>query len=378
MEKDNIKKIGLLTYHASHNMGSMLQAYAMQNILRTRFSGDVEIINFSTKKQQEMYGIYDSSKSIKSIIKNFIIFLLKPLFLRRYNDFENFKIKRFHMTPQLYENEDEMQGVGNAYDVIVCGSDQIWNTNCIDYSDAYYLSFAKNVKKISYAPSFGGKNIFASVDSAKKIKEYLEDFDYISVREKNGKNWLESNIHREVELVPDPTLLVDFEEWKALEKEREFDFDYLFFYGSVYDKRVFDTLHYISKATNLKIVMLNLNAWLFKGNFYKGVFLSKHSSPEDYLSLISNAKMIITTSFHGTIFSTIYRKDFWTLSFRESNPDDDRLKTLLEQLSLSDRMFCLEDVKKYDLLEKVDYSEYDNAISKLKKFGFDYLERAMK
>lgn len=372
-----MKKIGLMTFHASHNIGSMLQTYAMQYVLTNRYGFDVKIIDFSNKEQQEMYALYNKKRDIKNILKNGIIFLGKSAFQSRFDDFENFLKNYLKTTHQEYETTDELIGIDKDFDILVCGSDQIWNINCLDFDDAYYLAFATDIPKIAYAPSLGGRNILTSTSELEKYRGYLNDFSSLSVREENGKRWLEELSNRDVELVPDPTMLLDKEVWDQLAVAREFDEDYIFFYGAVYDQRTYNVLNLISKKLGMRIVMLDIKSWIFKGNFMKGIKLSKHTSPRDYLSLIKNAKLVITTSYHGTIFSTIYRKNFWLLTFKETNPDDDRVQTLLKQLNFEDRRIFLEEIENYDLSKNIDYSSYDYDVEQLRSNGFRYLTEAL-
>lgn len=372
-----MKKVGLMTFHASHNIGSMLQTYAMQYILTNKYGFDVKIIDFSNKEQQEMYSLFNKNDSVKNLIKNCIILLGKPAFTSRFNDFELFLKEHLITTTNSYETIDDMVGIEKDFDLLVCGSDQIWNINCRDFDDAYYLPFAKSTPKVAYAPSLGGRNILKSTKDLNKYKHYLNDFASLSVREENGKKWLEELTGRNVYLVPDPTMLLGKEEWDKLSREREFDEDYIFFYGAIYDERTYETLNRISKKLGMKIVMLDIKSWLFKGNFLKGIKLSKHTSPEDYLSLIKNAKLVITTSYHGTIFSTIYNKDFWLLTFKGTNPDDDRVQTLLKQLNFQDRRIFLEDIENYDLRKSIDYSSYIQSVETLKSNGYGYLSKSL-
>lgn len=372
-----MKKVGLITYHASHNMGSMLQTYAMQYILRERFELEVEIINFSNKKQQELYSLINKERSYKGFIKNVAIFILYPMFKRRFIDFESFIKDYFNLTPEAFERTEELTCIENRYDYLICGSDQIWNVSCTDYDDAYFLSFAGNVKKIAYAPSFGGKNIMDNKSSLNKYRDYLNDFDRLSVREKNGKKWVEELTGKNVEIVADPTILLDCNVWENIVGEREFEGDYIFFYGVPFSAKTYDIVREIGRELNMPVVMLDIKSWVYRCNFFKGFKLSKHSSPKDYLSLIKNSKMVITTSFHGTIFSSIFKKDFWTVTFKETNIEDDRINTLLEQLDLQDRKIFIEDHQKYNLNERVDYSGYEKNINELSAKSLKYLEGSL-
>lgn len=372
-----MKKVGLITYHASHNIGSMLQTYAMQHILNEKYKMDVEIINFSSKAQQNMYSMLPKVKSIKGVARILINLMTYPVLKSRFNDYENFIKSKFNMTEVFYEEESELAELSDTYDYIIAGSDQIWNVNCEDFSDAYFIPFKTKAKKISYAPSLGGKNILNSNVDLGKYNSYINDFDSLSVREVNGKKWLEKLSGRNFEIVADPTILIERQVWDKLANPVDIDGDYIFFYGVPFSPETYDVVCEISKKLNLPVYMLDAKSYIYRGNFMRGINLWGHCSPSDYLGLIKNAKLVITTSFHGSIFSTVFRKNFWAVTFKETNIDDDRIATLFEQLNLKERLIYLEDHNKYDLLSEVDYSLYDDNIKKFKDRSFSFLDNSL-
>ncbi|MBU3016152.1 polysaccharide pyruvyl transferase family protein [Paraglaciecola agarilytica] len=372
------KKVGLITYHASHNIGSMLQTYALQYILNKQFNCDVEIINFSSKAQANMYSIFPKVNNLNTLVKNGINLLAYPIVKARFDDFERFINKHFTLTANSYDELKQLDNLDGYYDYLICGSDQIWNVNCTDFDDAYFLPFAPNTPKIAYAPSLGGQNILKSNIDLDKYKKYLKEFKALSVREVNGKKWLEELSNEKFEIVADPTILVNRDVWEKLATPREFEGDYIFFYGVPFSPITYDIVMEISKKLNLNVVMMDAKSWLYKGNFLKGIKLSKASSPSDYLSLIKHSKLVITTSFHGSIFASIFNKNFWTVTYKETNLDDDRVKTILTQLEMPERLIYLEEYQDYDLLEDIDYSNYEQNIKLFQEKSLNYLQDAFK
>ncbi|TOA66235.1 hypothetical protein, partial [Vibrio parahaemolyticus] len=81
-------------------------------------------------------------------------------------------------TSKFYNSAEELKELEGVYDYAICGSDQIWNVNCTDFDDAYFMPFLKDTKKISYAPSLGGKNIVNSGVDLQKYKNFLSDFSH--------------------------------------------------------------------------------------------------------------------------------------------------------------------------------------------------------
>lgn len=123
--KDKKRKIGILTYHAADNYGSVLQAYALNHFLSENFFENCEIINYRSELQQKMYALYFENKSIKDIFKNlYILFALKSKRLNKIHDFLAFRKKYLKMYPQNPTSSVADLEL-NRYDIIVCGSDQI-------------------------------------------------------------------------------------------------------------------------------------------------------------------------------------------------------------------------------------------------------------
>ncbi|OOE77925.1 hypothetical protein BZG72_16005, partial [Salinivibrio sp. PR6] len=365
-----------ITYHASHNIGSMLQTYALQYLVKARYNKDVEIVNFSSEGQRNMYSMFPKPKNHKGLVKLAINLFSYPILKSRFNDFECFINNEFQLSKNSYKAESELAKLHDAYDYIVAGSDQIWNVNCDDFSDAYFVPFKTRAKKIAYAPSLGGRNILNSNVDLKKYKDYIGDFDCLSVRERNGKKWMEELSGQRFEVVADPTILVERDVWETLVPKDEYPEKYIFFYGVPFSSETYDFMSKISKKLDLPVVMLDAKSYIYRGNFIRGFKLWKSSSPVDYLGLIKNASLVITTSFHGSIFSTIFKKNFWAVTFKETNVDDDRIKVLFEQLGLESRLIYIEEYENYDLMRKVDYSSYEKKISEFRAHSFSFLDKA--
>lgn len=375
-----MKKIGILTYHTSHNIGSMLQSYALQTYLEKKYNCKVEFIDYSSPAQQNMYSIFPKIKNIKEFVKNIISGVFYPLFKIRFDDFEKFKNNYLNLSERKYTFTNEIDELEISYDYIFLGSDQIWNVNCLDFTNAYFADFKTKAKIIAYAPSLGGQNILTAKIDVNYVKQLIEKIDCLSVREVNGKKWLEKLTNRSFEVVADPTLLIDKKSWYSFlenHKEQPKYENYIFFYGVPFSKDTYSIVEKISKKLNLKVIMLDAKSWIYNFCFIRGFILEKHCSPLDYLSLIKNSSLVITTSFHGTIFSTIFEKDFWTITFNGTNPDDDRVSTLLKQLGLEDRLVYLEDILTIDLSQKVEYYNYESKLSPLISKSIEFIDSSL-
>ena len=213
-------KIGIITFHASHNCGSMLQAYALCKVLRDEYHQDAELIDFSNSGSRQMYSLwnnkmfYRSGRPIMNVLKTNISNLFHYKAVKSVmNDYEAFSSKYLQKSKGTYKNTKQLKGIEQNYDMLLSGGDQVWNICCTDADDAYFLSFAHNVKKVAYSPSLGAMNILKYAKNPDKYRKYLLDYDFLSVRELNGQKWLKELVGEDVPIVPDPTLLLSADEW---------------------------------------------------------------------------------------------------------------------------------------------------------------------
>lgn len=366
-----MKKIGIITFHNSYNCGSMLESYAMQTIIKKR-GGNPQIINFSNIGQKEMYGSFYKNNSIKNIIKN--LFIISAQSRIKYNNlkYEEFKNKNFILTP-AYSTMAELDD--KNYSTVVAGSDQIWNITIPDADDAYFLPWVKNARKVAYAPSFGAKNLLKYSNSPEKYKKMINDFDALSIRENNGKKWIKDLCKKDVEVLLDPTLLLEKSDYEVIEKKDFFEKEkYIFFYAPDFKRDICKFVEKIAKKYNLKVITWSTKSYCFKRVKSFGFQLAAYEDPSMYLSLIKNAELVITTSYHGTIFSTIYRKNFITVKNGGMYGDDDRVITLLKQLDMENRLIPYTFEEDFNYLQEVDYTNYDIVLPKLKEKSIKYID----
>lgn len=373
-----MKKIGIITFHASHNCGSFMQAYALQKYITDNLNCNAEIIDFSSKGQQELYAYKTKVTSIKQLVKKILLLPINKQMKVIYNDYDTFINSNLYLSKEKYSKTSDLADIENKYDAFICGSDQIWNVKCPDFDDSYFLPSVNKKKKIAYAPSFGAMRLENHASDVNKYKNLLIGFDKISCREINGKKWIEELTGREVELVLDPTLLIDSNEYDNLIDESEkIEGEYIFYYSPKYNKEATKVVENISKKYNLPVIMWNAKEWILRGMFFKGFKTPYHQNPGIYLNLIKNAKIIFTTSFHGAIFSTQYRKKFWVLKVGGMKGDDDRVFTLLSQLNLVNRFLDPNNYDEESIFKDINYSEYENNLLELRKKSILFLKNSL-
>ncbi|GEB93262.1 polysaccharide pyruvyl transferase family protein [Streptococcus thermophilus] len=369
-----MKKIGIITFHNSYNCGSMLESFAMQEIIKKR-GAKATIIDFSNIGQRNLYDVFIPNNSLKNVIKNILVYPHRNRVKNNNSMYEKFKKDNFNLTNKSFSTMDEL--TDDDYDVVVAGSDQIWNITIDDSDDAYFLPWVKQAKKVAYSPSFGSKNILKYSENPDKYKKFLLDFDSLSVRENNGKKWIKDLCDRDVDVLLDPTLLLEAKDYdKLIDNNYTPEGDYIFFYCPSFDKKICEFVKKIADKYKIKVIAWSTKSYYFKFVSKYGFELVPYETPALYLSLIKNAKLVITTSFHGTIFSTIYRKNFITVKNGGMYGDDDRVRTLLDELNMNDRLIPFDFKDDYDYMKDVNYGkEYSNSLNELKNKSIDYIDK---
>lgn len=347
-------EIGIMTFHASNNCGSMLQAYALQYVIKKKLNMQNEIIDFSNDNQRNMYALIRKVRNYKDLLFNITTLFLFNHFKKHHNDYVRFKYEYLNLSEEKYRHISELPK--EKYRILIAGSDQVWNINCPDADDAYFLSFTDKAKKIAYAPSFGAVNPYKHSKQPGKYAAFLKDFSSLSVRENNGRKWIYEMTRRDAEVLLDPTMLLDQAEWNQLADIITPKEDYIFYYAFNYSKSVNQIVREISRKHKMPVYILDIKSWI-KRAFWDGIKITGHSGPKVFLSYLKNAKLVYTTSFHGTAFSIIYKKNFWFIDSHIHNPDDDRTYTLLEQLHLTDRCIKESEVNNKNCFENPDYTE---------------------
>ena len=373
-------KIGILTFQASHNCGSMLQAYALREVIARKYNADVEIINYSNYVSRCIYGYLDTRPKRSSIERNMATFThLKTVTESRkwYKAFsENYLVK----SKEYCQNPKDLRKISAQYDMIIAGGDQIWNVRCQDAGKEFFLNFTDDVRKVAYSPSLGGSNILKHADNLELYKQYLLDFDHLSVREPNGQKWLQELTGIEVPIICDPTMLLTAEEWcrwlPVPEIEGKFIFNYAFYHNRPETNAI---LQKISEKTGMPIYVIDYKSY----DYYKlsryGIKRCSMSGPLAFLGLMKNASLVLTQSFHGTLFSSLFNRNFWSYNWKEAhNPDDDRAMAILEQLGLEDRYKMIDELLDIDLFTPVDYETVNEKIANFRAISYQYIDSFMK
>jgi len=362
-------KVGILTFHASHNYGSMLQAYALQTTL-SKLGIESRIINFRSDVQKRLILPPIELKHPRSSLIKLIKTPVKTLALcRKYKRFEKFLNNDLSVTEELTTAEEVTKHVSeNKYDALLTGSDQIWNPACWDFSTVYLIDFPFNGKKIAYAPSLGShpeKIIEAEKDT---IISLAAKYDAISTRELRGKVFLKSRLNRNIQVTLDPTLLLVAKDYSEIASKKTLSTPYILYYTPREEKGFF--IHALTLASKLKMkVVVTQDSKEYEG--HDNIIFKLDCGPKEFLSLIKGASYCIGNSFHLLAFSLIFHKEFILLS----NEQDSRMLNILEQLGLASRLhFHNRDI---NIEQPINYDMVDEILSNMAQDSTNYLNNAI-
>lgn len=377
-----MKKIGILTVFTGYNYGSLLQAYSMLEVLKQ--------LGYQPSLVWDKEGLIKGRDvRIKKILAMAFRALIQPKAFREgmasyksannqrvldesKEKFDEFAKKYLKIERYSFSN---LKKIANSeeYHAFICGSDQIWNSKAVYVDPLYYLRFAPNNKKIAYSPSFGKEEI--PDYNREKIKNYLQDFKKISIREQKGKELIKGLINKDVPVLIDPTLLLDGEYWRSLSKPLNLEPYVLFYFLSEPSKETIEKLKKIVIYLNKKVVVIpSISNWHNK--LYK--VESMHTGPLEFISLIKNAVFVCTDSFHGMAYSINLNIPFLIFKRNHGKASDQssRISSLLNILSL-DKRFVSNGELNLENIDLVDFNRSNDILAKERDKGLLYLEQAL-
>jgi len=370
----------------------MLQAYATQRAIEGMGYDAVTAACMAPASYmtQPKIKCYLYKLSDKDIVSSKVRQFCAKMKLKRHPDivnnirkrnllFEGF-YKKYIRLSDLNKTREDLTRFASACDAVVVGSDMLWHPRNVEYDFATLTFVPDNIKKISYATSFGTTHIPKHL--VKKYQSFLRRFSSLSVREKSGVNVIkELGIRREVSVVLDPTLLFTGEEWMSIQKERPIvnrKYILCYFLGVNKNHRSFSNK--LKKVTGYPIVALQHLDEFVQEDLDFGDIKPYNVGPAEFLNLIRNAEYICTDSFHGTCFSILYHRKFFTLnrfSHTDSQSTNTRLDSLLSGLGLEDRR--VGEAVDYDFIseEMPDYERVDMILERMRRESCEYLRNAI-
>ena len=369
-------KIGVLTLPLAYNYGGILQAYALQKVIK-EMGYDVERINYPFVRQEP---------NIKTIIKRCI----SKYLLHRYKGFVFYERKFNQWLPLMMKNTKEFINNNivsskeindfseispNDYDMIVVGSDPIWRPRMFQLNHSIpCLSFAKdwNIKRIAYAASFGTSDWEYDEHQTEECARLAALFDFIGVREKSGVDLCKHHLNVDSEFVLDPTLLLEAKDYIHLIESRTVPksngtlFDYTLDQSN--DKKALVT--YIANEKSLIPFSVNSK----DGNIPCSIEERIAKPVESWLRGFYDSEMIVTDSFHACVFSIIFRKPFIVVANKARGMS--RFTSLLGSLGLMGRM--VESIDEYKSVPAgINYDEVYEKLNELRNISYLKLRKAL-
>lgn len=356
-------KIGILTYQYSHNYGAFLQGYALTMHLRKLFPNEkIELINFNTCDSEHIYKSTIKSRNIKAMFYKY-----KRYCMFKKNQKNLPQSQKKLVTNDIYKFN---KFINKKYDLIIVGSDEVWKLDSFrNFPNQYWLP-NYNGKKISYAASSRtNQKIISDNNYDKKIYEYLNDFEYVGVRDDMTKNMVESLNIKNVHINCDPTFLYNFNfskknGEKILKEKFKIDTSKKTIGFMVEDKKI---------IKEIKKKYCNTYNYISLYNYEKELKNYASLSPFEWIDVISALDLFVTAYFHGVCFSIITGTAFIAVEKNDyTSKEESKIHDLLSSINLLDNYYSEKSVDRISQNIGKKYN-YKNEINKLKKTSISFI-----
>jgi hypothetical protein len=362
-----MKKIGILTFHRTHNYGAVLQAYALAKALSAHQVEYIDYVHPRSRMAQVHcnHKLYDTKNSVMLNAKHFVRHYLLRRHLKKEKKIQYFIKHYVPISKNQYICAAELEVIQNQYDVLISGSDQIWNPDLTgkEMDPNYWLAFGNDqIKRMSYASS-AGSYTFNETEKT-KIKRYLSGFHAISVREASLQRELSDLTSKSIEVVGDPTFLLEKSAWDEIATP-SLAYEYLLLYNFGNCNTCLYAAQSIADQLGVKLLSLGRKV-------PHGTTLS-NCGIQDFLGLFKNARFVITNSFHGTIFSLIFNRNFFSVWYND-NPY--RALDLLERVNIRERIIKA----KSEILNvplELEFDEVNKKVDEIRMQGLSFLTAAI-
>ncbi|MDO5481843.1 MAG: polysaccharide pyruvyl transferase family protein [Bacteroidaceae bacterium] len=385
------KKIGcVISYTKNHNnYGTSLQAYAMLKKIQ-QLGYDIEVIHYIKQlslmqKANFVWNAYRCGE-LKKIFRNKAIEQCKkehPNYAKglqiRTIAVNKYKEKKLLPFFHDYKGYKALHEGSKNYSSVIVGSDQVWTPLSLPNKFFNLLFVDDNVRKVAYASSFGVSDI--PHFQKKATREFLNRFDVIGVREQRGKELVDTLSHNIATVVADPTLLLTSTEWeKEIEDARPIETDsYIFCYFLSENVEARKQTLALSKKTGLKIITIRHMEQYRSIDETIGDIAPYDVDPNDFVKYISKATYVCTDSFHCTVFSTLFHRQFMTFyrtAQMTKNSRNSRIDSLFSVLGINKEHIYAGDINKIDTL--IDWKLVDKNLKKLREDSIMYLDKALR
>ncbi|MDD4509914.1 MAG: polysaccharide pyruvyl transferase family protein [Oscillospiraceae bacterium] len=317
-----------VTYYNEYNYGAVLQTYALQKFLHS-LGIDNKIVDYSERSTKILekiscgklrFALYAVKRNLKLLV-NYRSIINKRA---RFNAFVNDNL----MLTDHYDSVENLIITPPEVDLLIAGSDQIWNLSSKLRKDFFLMFGGDSVVRISYAASLGRYDF--SLEQKRVLICAVSKFDYVSVRESEAVTYLNETGNINAELLVDPTLLLNDTEWKEIAISPNIKEKYILCYPLLYHTDIDGALKKLKKELDIKVVAISPDGTKC---CYADITV-KDSGPAEFLGWVANAEYVVTSSFHGTVFSLLFKKPF--VSYNNA-ANSGRISNLLDLVGLSNR-----------------------------------------
>lgn len=347
-----MKDFNIITYHRSVNFGAVLQTFALQEFIRT-LGFDVGIFDYRKP------NVTNVNYTVRAKISGLLDTVVNNDSVRQEQKqkFEMFRTKYLNLN---YSTDSR---------VFISGSDQVWNTG-ESFDSMYFLQFLdSSVYKASYAASMG--KVFVADSKKELVKKYIDDFDAVSVREDGLRDYLSEAFSKEAIVHSDPTLLHDMSFYEKYTQPIEgMPEKFILAYILHIPKNINKLLKYLKKETGLDVVLLDNSGKV--GLFVNNNYFVKNADPCEFLWLFKNTQCVVTSSFHGTCFSLIFEKEFYSI-VNPASPG--RITSLLSKFGMKP---VSESDKVFERNNNIDWDHVKDILNKERKKSADYIQTVYK
>ena len=351
--------IGIMTFLHNDNYGSALQALALQRAILGMGLHDAEDIDYRPSRAEKTLNLLESGNSPALVLEG-----IRKRRVRSYGETSELheRFLREHLAlSEPCADRAALKRVAKQYDVLICGSDQIWSP--VWLNPAYFLDFTDK-PRIAYAPSLGVKELPGPA-KRRRIAELVRPFSAVSVREEEGAELLEKLTGARPAVLPDPVILRTREQWQTLAEMPERRAPYLLCYFIGDQEAYWQRVKALSRELGVPALVVPKTEVAYRA----GYELAEGVSPERWLGLLNGAEYVVTDSFHGAAFACLLNKPFTVLRrYREDDPEskNSRVDQLLRTLGLNDTAYG------------ADWDEVNTRIARERERALAWLDRAIK
>ena len=379
-------KIGIITFWQTRdNYGQMLQCFALQKYLKScghdpfliRYAHSEYIPSYSDRIIFFLANILHGSWTSPCLKRKKLPPYTKTDHRRA---FDTFKQKYLRSSEELYYSLAELKKNAPIADCYIVGSDQVWSKSLTsDDGKVFFLMFGpKSVNRIAYAASFG--NVEISGNAVYKLARRLSLFDSISVREKKGVEYCQKAGYDATHVV-DPTLLLSGFDYVKLfglkcKKTRQL-FIYSLNISSSGEIRWHELKEYAT-FQDLSIIVTPSSGYIVGSNLFEECVIYQYNTITEWLNNIIQSEVVVTTSFHGIVFSLLMHTPFVYIPLKgRFSSGNNRVFDLLDSLKLSYRILCNDNTYKCIIESSINWDKVDAELNILRKKSVTFLNESI-